>query len=116
MGSQLNAELQKQLDDAGEALVHAVVQIRAAGQPTSTPTADESEQLAKSVLSRVTKRAGCSAHRTNILRNVATIVVEATPTFIRSLIEQPEVISAIPNQTAESPMIPPVRKRAPGPK
>ena len=38
-------------------------------------------------------------------------VVEAEAKFVRSLIRQPEVISALPNRTAESPYIPPKGKR-----
>lgn len=111
MANELHARLLKELDGDAQSLVQAIVQIRSANDPKTIPSPEESTTLANSVLERVAERVGCRPSRTNILRNLATIVVEAPPAFIRSLIEQPEVISAIPNQSEESPFIPPKRKR-----
>ena len=76
-----------------------------------TPSPEESAKLADTVLKRVAEQVGHAATRSNVLRNLATVVVEADSDFVRSLIDQPEVISAIPNETVESPYIPPKRKR-----
>lgn len=111
MAEELYARLLEELDRAGESLVQAIVQIRSPDEPKTVPSPEEAIKLANSVLDRVAASVGCSANKTNILRNLATIVVEAPPAFIRSLIKQPEVISVIPNQTAESPFILPKRKR-----
>ena len=101
----------EQLDRAGADKVQAIVQLRDSKHPDDTPTPEESVKLADTVLQRVAKQVGHAATRSNVLRNLATVVVEADSDFVRSLIGQPEVISAIPNQTADSPFIPPKRKR-----
>jgi hypothetical protein len=107
----VDPELAAQLKDAGSRLVQAVVQLRDAKRGKKPPSPQESAQLAENVLSRVTKAVGHSAARTNILKNVATIIVEADSDFVRSLIQQPEVVSALPSNTSESMVIPPHGKR-----
>lgn len=104
-------ELLAQMDRAGDAPVQAIIQLRQPGKAGAVPSPDESTSLAKQVLERVAEKVGKAAVRSNVLRNLATVVVEAHPSFLRSLVQQPEVISAIPNQTSESPFIPPVGKR-----
>ncbi len=111
MATKVNAELLKQLDDAGDSRVQAVVELRPPDRPKATPTPDEVTKLADDVLARVTKEVGHPAVRHNVLRNVASLVVDAAPDFVRSLVRQPEVISALPNRTSECMVIPPKGKR-----
>jgi hypothetical protein len=111
MATRVSPELLDQLERAGTSPVQAVVQLRDAHEPHAVPSPEDSTRLADDVLRRVTAEVGHPAARTNVLRNLATLVVEADPDFLRSLIRQPEVISALPNQTAESPFIPPRTKR-----
>lgn len=53
---------------------------------------------------------GHAAKRTNILRNAESIILEADSTFLREMIEQPKIVSALPSQTKESMSTPRVRK------
>jgi hypothetical protein len=71
----------------------------------------EAGQLANAVLNRVQSLTGLSPIRTNVMSNLAAVMVEAQPAFLRSLVNQPEVIAATPADTGESPFIPPKDKR-----
>src|SRR4051812_45151203 len=110
MKSKLYSDLVKQIENA-TGPVQAVVQIRHADSNHSIPPADEVGPLVKTVFDRVEKICGQAAMRTNILQNVASAIVEANPCFLRVLIAQPEVISAIPNEISQSLVIPPIDKR-----
>jgi hypothetical protein len=107
----VHPELLEQLAKAGTGLVQAIVQLRPPRDLKRAPTPDGSQELADRVLNRVGKSVGHPAVRTNVLRNVSTVVVEADPEFVRALIQQPEVVSALPNVTSQSMLIPPKRKR-----
>ena len=111
MATKINPELLGQMEKAGGSPVQAIVQLRAAHQPGVIPSPDDTTQLAKAVLHRVATDVGHPATRSNVLGNLATLIVEADSDFLRALMKQPEVISAIPNKTAESPFIPPHGKR-----
>jgi len=63
------------------------------------------------VLDRVAETVGHTEKRINILRNVESIILEADPSFLRELIKQPEIVSALPSQTKERTSMPPLRKR-----
>jgi hypothetical protein len=109
-------ELIEQLAAAGDSLVRAVVQLRPAVQPAVQPASEATGggdfgALARQVLDRVAETVGHTAQRTNILRNAESIILEADPTFLREMLKQPEIVSALPSQTKESMTIPPVRKR-----
>lgn len=110
MTSKLHSELQKQLD-AASGPVQAVVQFRNADDKQAIPSPAEASQLAKRVFDRVAKKVGYAAIRTNVMSNIASAVVEADPTYVQALIEQPEVVSAMPNQTSQDPRIAPRGKR-----
>jgi len=105
-------ELIEQLAAAGDSLVRAVVQLRPTEQPATEATrGGDFGVLAHQVLDRVAETVGHTAKRTNILRNAESIILEADPSFLREMIKQPEIVSALPSQTKESMSIPPVRKR-----
>lgn len=107
-----NHELIEQLALAGDSLVRAVVQLRPTEQPATEATrGDDFGVLARQVLDRVAETVGHTAKRTNILRNAESIILEADSTFLREMIKQPEIVSALPSQTKERMSMPPVRKR-----
>jgi hypothetical protein len=107
----IHPELAAQLNEGGSRLVQAVVQLRNAKLGKKVPSPQDSAKLAKDVLNRVTDAVGHPAVRTNILKNVATLIVEADSDFVRKLLQQPEVVSALPSNTSESMVIPPHGKR-----
>jgi len=103
-----NHELIEQLALAGDSLVRAVVQLRPVAGATC---GGDFGVLARQVLDRVAATVGHAAKRTNILQNAESIILEADPTFLREMIRQPEIVSALLSQTKESMSMPPVRKR-----
>lgn len=60
------------------------------------------EEIAHELLDRVAKETGESPLRVNVLRNLSSLVIEATPKFIQRLLEKDEVQSAIANQQSKS--------------
>lgn len=109
MPTKVHSELLRQLAQSDDRPVQAVVHLCLPDKPQQIPSPDDTARLADTVLQRVQQRIGHPAIRSNVLRNLATLVVEADPAFLRSLVEQPEVFSALPNEMAESPFIPPAR-------
>ncbi|QDU30216.1 hypothetical protein ETAA8_53350 [Anatilimnocola aggregata] len=105
----LHAELLEQLAAAGDSLVRAVVQLRSPG--STKKGADDVSALAKEVLARVAETVGHDAKRTNVLKNVGSVIIESDADFLREMIKQPEVISALPSQISQDLMIRPVNKK-----
>lgn len=112
MAAKVHPELRRELAKADTRPVQAVLQLRAPDQPERLPSPEEAARLAGLILRRVEAELGYPAVRANVLRNLATLVVEADRRFLASLLEQAEVTAAVPNQSQENPSIPPVRKRA----
>ena len=111
MAANVHPELIEQLANAGESPVQAVLQLRAAHDQQQIPSPEESAKLADDVLRRVQNEVGRPPIRTNLLRNISSLIVEADPEFLGSLLKQPEVVYAQPNQRRESLFIPPKGKR-----
>lgn len=111
MSKTTSSQLRELLDSANKSPIQAIVQLRMPERPEAVPTAVETSELATRVLERVALATNSVAGKTNILKNLATVVVEAEPEFIRVLIEQPEVIYAMPNQISEELFIPPSEHR-----
>ncbi len=109
MHKKVHPELVRQLAQSDDQVAQVVVQLSFPGRPEDIPSPKDTTILAESLLHRVEERVGHSAIRHNVLPNLATLVVEADTVFLRSLIDQPEVVSALPNEMTESPFIPPER-------
>jgi hypothetical protein len=113
MTDKIHPELLDQLKQAGTSPVQAVVELRPAHQPEAVPPADECAKLAHDVLSRVASEVGHPPARVNVMRHLARVALEADPEFLRSLLRQPEVVSAIPNKLKEPPTNPPPKGKRP---
>jgi hypothetical protein len=111
MNAKVNPELAAQLRDAGAGPVQAIFQLRSPKEREAPLTDVETERLSKELLERVAAKVGEPARRSNLLRNLRALIVEASPEFVRSMLQQPEVASATPNRTEESAYIPPKGKR-----
>jgi hypothetical protein len=109
--NKIHPELAAQLEETTAPMVQAVVQLRPTDGHELSPSPEESSKLADEVLQRVEKKVGHAANRVNVLRNVATLIVEADPDFVRSLLKQPEVVSALPNVISQNLLIEPNAKR-----
>jgi hypothetical protein len=80
-------------------------------EPGKKLSSEDAVALAEHAVHRVADRLGRRPLRQNLLRNLGVLILEADPEFIRTLIDQPEIRTASPNKTAESPFIPPKGKR-----
>lgn len=100
-----NPALERQLRDAErrKVPVHAVLILR--------PGGDDTEIVVKNLLERVERRTGEKSSALNVFPNLRSFVVEAPPHFLRELLDQREIQSGMPNRSAGSAFIPPVRKR-----
>jgi hypothetical protein len=109
--AKVSPELMKQLRNAGTEPVQAIFHLRSAKGSDEPLTDSETQRISEDLLKRVAAEIGESAIRSNLLRSLRTLIVEAKPAFVHSLLQQPEIASASVNKTAESPLIPPKRKR-----
>jgi hypothetical protein len=77
-----------------------------------TPTqiaanAEGATALVEKVLARVREKAGSAAKQVNIFQNLGMFIVEAAPGFLRELVAQPEIRSAMANRQPDESMAPP---------
>ena len=72
---------------------------------------EETEDLTHRVLKRVTSRVGQPEKKLNIFGNIGSFVISAHPSFVKELIAQPEIATAIANRQPEPPPVNPVKKR-----
>ena len=108
-------ELLRQLQEA-EAIeedVQVVFSLRfpSAGKKTLSP--DETEGLTRSILKRVEKEFGCPCRDLNIFRNLGQFVVQAPAGFLRMLMAQEEIASAVANRQPRGGIFIPPHKKKP---
>jgi hypothetical protein len=111
-GAKTDPELVRQLNEATAdgGAVEAVVKLHPDDPTEIVPSPERTEALTRQVLHRVKKRVGSSETRYNVFRNLGSFVVSAPREFVRELIAQPEVASAMANRQSESPLIAPVKR------
>jgi hypothetical protein len=93
--TRVDPELTRQLDDvsADDSPVQAVVYLES-GEMMSP---DEVSAAADRLIKSATSKAATAPSRVNVLKNLGIVAVEAPASFVRSLIEEPGVASAIAN-------------------
>ena len=111
MKAKAQPELLAQLRDAGTRPVQAIFHLQSLKEPDAPLTDAETERISNELLKRVAAKVGEPARRSNLLRSLRTLIVEASPEFVQSMLQQPEVASATANRTEESAYIPPKGKR-----
>ena len=62
---------------------------------------DQTERVAREVLERVAGQVGEAARRYKVFRNLGSFVVSASAGFVRELLKQPEIQSAVANRRQE---------------
>ena len=77
--------------------IEAVCALRAQGHGESALAPEEAERLAREVLRRVEKEVGVAPDRVNVFRNLSSLIVSARPSFVRALLKQREIVSAMAN-------------------
>ena len=110
----IDPELTRQLEMTAasqDKKVEAVIRLKPEDASQVVPAPERTESLTNQLMERVHEQIGESATRYNVFRNLGSFVVSAPPSFIRELISQPEVASAVANQQPGSAAMPPVEKR-----
>lgn len=107
MAARTDPTLSAQLDGstAGDEPIQAVIALRANDGPPAS--GDDVACLTEDLLDRVGRETGSQARDYNVFRNLGSFVVVASSTFIRTLLEQPEVESAMANRQPQ-PVVAPV--------
>ena len=77
--------------------IEAVCALRAPGHEEIALGPEEAERLAREVMQRVEKEVGIAPDRVNVFRNLSSLIVSARPSFVRALLKQREIISAMAN-------------------
>jgi hypothetical protein len=111
-------ELVRQMHAAtgDDASVEAVFMLAPEDPSQVVPSPKRTEELTRHLLERIKARIGKGAADFNVFRNMGSFVVSAHPDFLRELIAQPEIASAMANQQpqAEQPDKPPSRAKPKG--
>lgn len=105
---QSNPRLRQALRKAGAAGHDASAVFRLKGKgPSATLSPANTERLAQDLVHRAATHCGHHPTRLNILRNLASFVVQADAEFLAHLARQPEVAAVIPNRPAQAGRKPP---------
>jgi hypothetical protein len=93
----IDPALARQLDAAHESgePVEAVVMLQ--GFDRGPLASTSAHDIAESLMKRVEQEAGASPDAVNVLANLGAVVVVANEAFVRTLLDQPEVASAVAN-------------------
>jgi hypothetical protein len=93
-------ELMRQLDAvaARDQSVEAVFTLRPDASPRADSGPERTEEIASRVLARVKERVGLDADQVNIFRHFSSFAVCAPACFVRELLTQPEIASAMANR------------------
>lgn len=91
-------ELMRQLETTAteDELVQAVFTLRLPTKQLLVPR--RVEEVTHEVLERVSQQMGIDAAEVNIFRNLGAFAISAPSSFIRELLSEPEIASAISNE------------------
>jgi hypothetical protein len=107
----LDPELVRQLAaTTDDGRVEAVVRLQPSGGLPTTPP-EETERLAHELVRRTQQESGEHEDAINVFKYLGSFAISASPAFMKALIAQPEVASALANKQPDSGMIRPVDKR-----
>ena len=105
--TKVDPELDRQINAASAEAktVEAVLMLRQSPARIAA-AAGETTEIVEKVLKRVKEKAGTGAKRLNVFQNLGMFIVEAEPTFLRELVAQPEIASAVANRQRGEAMMP----------
>ncbi|HEY3135529.1 MAG TPA: hypothetical protein VGL29_05705 [Blastocatellia bacterium] len=106
-------ELRRQLQAASseDDAVEAVFTLSPEDSSQGFLSPERTEELTRQVLERVKSRVGRGEEKLNIFRNLGSFVVSAHPEFLRELMAQPEISTAMANRRAENEIDQPLKER-----
>jgi hypothetical protein len=104
-------ELLRQLKSAAarNKPVQAVFTLRSPRKSAASP--GRVEKLTHKILDRAAESAGVSAREVNVFRNLGAFAVYAVPSFIRELLNDPDIAYATANLQSEKMLIQPRKKK-----
>ena len=108
MGKESNTntdpELVRQMRAAtgADGSVEAVFMLAPEDPSQIVPSPERTKELTRQLLERVKARIGRAAADVNVFHNMGSFVVSAHPDFLRELIAQPEIASAMANQQPQA--------------
>lgn len=113
----LLAQLETAAGAAATGVIQAVVQLRPGKGNDVAPQPDQTERIVGSLLARVARQVGLDPADFNVFPNLGSFVISAPGDYLRALLDQPEVASALANRPGETgPRLParrPTRPRKP---
>lgn len=92
MAIRIDPELERQLNQATGRSVQAVMSL--ARQTKGPRSPDDVEAAAQKIISRATQLSGESPSRVKVFRNMDSFVIEGSPSFLRSVIDQSDKLEA----------------------
>lgn len=100
--TKIDPELQKQLDSykAGKGSIQAVFSLNLPMKKLLDPSLVETTTI--EVLKRAEKMAGLKPKGVNVFKNLGTFVVSADASFIRKVIDDPQISTAVANVQPQS--------------
>jgi hypothetical protein len=99
----IHPELLRQLEtaEAGDSDLQAVFYLKPSNPKQQFMEPEETEATVKRILKRVAKETGIKPEDSHIFRNFGSFVVAAPAQFVRKLLEQDEIASAVPNRLGD---------------
>lgn len=94
----VDPELERQIENADGELVEAVVRLKPTSAGEIVPSPEETERLVHRLLGRAEAAVQVEANDFNVFENLGYFVVSAPAEYVRALVQEPEVASAIPNR------------------
>jgi hypothetical protein len=96
-------ELIRQLNEAAAASssVEAIFKLRPEHPKQIAMNPDRAEEVTHQLIDRVKEEVGYDACKVNILPYLSSFIIEAPVMFVRRLLEQPEIASAMANRQPE---------------
>ena len=87
----------------GDEPLEVVVALRPLDAKQAYLAPEQTQSIVKDLLARVEKETGEPPEDYNIFKYLGSFVVVASPVFIRELIKQDEIASAVPNRQSDGP-------------
>lgn len=84
--------------DLADEPMEAVIVLQSADAAQAAPSPEETERVARRLIDRVAREVGSGARDVHVFRYLGTFIVAAEPTFLRTLLRQPEIASATMNR------------------
>ena len=108
----IDPELTRQLDrSSADDIVEMVVHVGPASAGARPLEPEETKQLVEDLVARAGRKTGHTQFDFNVFPYMSSFAISGSPEFIRTLVAEPEVVSAVANRQPEGGLIRPMNKR-----